>query len=80
MCQSAEFMEHKWKATSGRHTETVSSVGPGRPVSSQHIPSLHMCKQTAGTEHKQQLEVIPHEAGLNGHQNISKPTCRQIYR
>ena len=67
-------MKHKWRKTSGRHTETVSSAGPGRPESSQHIPSLHMCKQTAGREHKQQLEPTPHKPELSGHQGNTETT------
>lgn len=60
-------MKHKWRQR--KLTETVSSAGPGRPVSSQHIPSLHMCKQTAGTEQKQQLEPIAQKPEVKGQQD-----------
>lgn len=58
---STEFMKHKWKQILGKHTEKAFSGDPEYPVSSLHIPSWHMCKQTAGTEDKQQLEPIPNK-------------------
>lgn len=69
-------MKHEWRQDL---TETVSSAGPGRPVSSQRIPSLHMCKQTAGTEQKQQLEPIVHEPEVRGHQDVNNTAFHLIY-
>lgn len=62
---SKELMKHEWKQILRRRTETVFSAGPRCSGSSLRIPSLHMCKQTAVTEHKQQLRPNPHKPELN---------------